>query len=141
MRYFAAHAFLLLAACTSAPPIERNGAPTSPDPAHSSRTSLDWAGAYVGTLPCADCPGIETRLTLDANGGYRLATRYIGRQTEPDTFNGRFEWTYDGNHIQLDAAADNAFYQVREGTLLRRYADGTWPQADRIPVMSLHREP
>ena len=141
MRYFAAQAVLLLAACTSAPPIEHNGAPASPDPAHSSRTSLDWAGAYIGTLPCADCPGIQIRLTLDADGSYRLATRYIDRQPEPEQVAGRFEWTFDGNHIQLDAAGDNAFYQVREGSLLRRYADGSWPQAERIATMSLHREP
>ncbi len=142
MRCFAALLpLLLLAACTTAPPIERNGAPASPDPAHSSRISLDWAGTYAGTLPCADCPGIEIRLTLDDDGSYRLATRYIDRQPEPELAAGRFEWTYDGNHIQLDAAADHAFYAVREGSLLRRYADGSWPQADRIATMSLHREP
>lgn len=140
MRCLSTLAMLLLAACTTAP-VERTGAPASPDPAHASRTSLNWAGTYAGTLPCADCPGIETHLTLQDDGSYRLTTRYIDRQPEPVAVTGRFEWTYDGNHIQLDATADSAFYQVREGSLLRRYADGTWPPAERLATMSLYRQP
>ena len=31
---------------------------------HTAETSLDYQGTYAGTLPAADCPGIETRLTL-----------------------------------------------------------------------------
>ena len=34
------------------------------DAAHNSRNALDWAGTYEGVLPCADCPGIQTRLSL-----------------------------------------------------------------------------
>ena len=26
----------------------------------NSMTALDWAGTYKGTVPCADCEGIET---------------------------------------------------------------------------------
>lgn len=141
MRCSAALAVLLLVACTTAPPLERTDATTSPGSTHSSRTALDWAGRYTGTLPCADCPGIEVRLTLRDDGSYHQTTHYIDRQPEPASHTGRFEWTYDGNHIQLDAAADHAFYQVRENSLLRRYADGSWPQNDRIATMSLLREP
>lgn len=42
-------------------------------------------GPFVGTLPCADCPGIATRLTLTregefvAEGTYRLEETYIDR--------------------------------------------------------------
>ena len=42
-----------------------------PDPAHNSRNSLDWAGIYEGVLPCADCPGIQTRLTLSRDESVR----------------------------------------------------------------------
>ncbi|MCX7564127.1 copper resistance protein NlpE [Xanthomonadaceae bacterium XH05] len=132
---------LLLAACSTVSSVAHHRAPASPDPAHSSRNALDWPGTYAGTLPCADCPGIELRLTLNDDGSYQLATRHIDRQTEPEQISGSFSWTYDGNHIQLDDAADHAFYAVREGSLLRRYADGSWPQADRIAGMSLTRQP
>ena len=42
-------------------------------------------GPFVGTVPCADCPGIETELTLvrrdpaSAEGTYRLRTTYLER--------------------------------------------------------------
>ena len=31
--------------------------------ADTSKTSLDWNGEYQGLLPCADCEGIEIKLT------------------------------------------------------------------------------
>lgn len=129
---------LCLVACTN-PTV--GVAPTvSPDPIHNSRNSLDWAGTYSGTLPCADCVGIALRLRLTEDGHYQLSTQYLGRQDEPVINDGRFTWTYDGNHIQLDAAADQAFYAVHEGALLRRYADGTWPHGDKAELMTLRRE-
>ncbi len=39
---------------------------------HTSQNSLDWAGVYEGVLPCADCPGIQTRLTLSRDETYEL---------------------------------------------------------------------
>lgn len=35
-------------------------------------------GVFTGTLPCADCPGIETTLYLHADGGYELVERERG---------------------------------------------------------------
>ena len=39
---------------------------------HTAETSLDYQGTYAGTLPAADCPGIETRLTLKKDGTFDL---------------------------------------------------------------------
>ena len=39
---------------------------------HNAETSLDYLGVYKGTLPAADCPGIETTLTLAPDGSYAL---------------------------------------------------------------------
>ena len=35
------------------------------DMAHNSQNSLDWAGVYQGILPCADCEGFDTVITLN----------------------------------------------------------------------------
>ena len=35
---------------------------------HNAETSLDYLGVYKGTLPAADCPGIETTLTPSEGG-------------------------------------------------------------------------
>ena len=31
---------------------------------HNSRNALTWYGVYTGVIPCADCEGIETSITL-----------------------------------------------------------------------------
>ena len=54
--------------------------PAQPPDIHNSRNSLDWAGTYEGVLPCADCPGTKTRLTLNQDGSYRLVTQAQGSQ-------------------------------------------------------------
>ena len=64
-----------LAACM--PRQGPESAPMSADPAHNSRNSLDFAGVYEGVLPCADCPGIQTRLTLNRDVSYELSTLYL----------------------------------------------------------------
>ncbi|MFZ1431335.1 MAG: DUF333 domain-containing protein [Geminicoccaceae bacterium] len=52
-------------------------------PASSSEALV--LGPFVGTIPCADCPGIETELTLTrkdaqtAEGSYRLRSTYLER--------------------------------------------------------------
>ena len=56
---------LTLAFLTACAP-SRNAAPSTA----TARDSLDWAGSYEGVLPCADCPGIRTRVTLSDNGRY-----------------------------------------------------------------------
>jgi hypothetical protein len=54
-------------------------APTKPavrPPAgDTSRTSLDWPGTYTGVLPCADCEGIETTITLSVDLTYAHENR------------------------------------------------------------------
>ena len=47
---------------------------------HTSQNALDWASSYEGVLPCADCPGIKTRLILNPDGRYELSTQYLDRQ-------------------------------------------------------------
>lgn len=67
---------------------------------HTAQNSLDWQGTYSGVLPCADCSGIETGLTLNADNTYVLTTSYLGKQDSgANTLEGKFEW--NGNFINL----------------------------------------
>ncbi|MCW5637700.1 MAG: copper resistance protein NlpE N-terminal domain-containing protein [Rubrivivax sp.] len=102
-------------------------AANNPDPAHSSRDSLDWPGVYEGITPCADCPGIKMRLTLRHDGSYELSTQYLERQAEPQTVRGRFSWSADDGSIKLDAAGQGRQFRVGEGRLLQLNADGSAP--------------
>ena len=60
-----------------------------------------FAGTFTGTLPCADCPGIDTQLVLNADGTYKLHEVYQGK---PGNFDGDGTWTAeeDGKRIRLD---------------------------------------
>lgn len=85
---------------------------------HTSRNSLDWAGAYEGTLPCADCPGIRTRIELAQDDTYVLSMQYLDREAAPRTTRGVLEWDAAGRTIQLQGAAGTPWrFQVIEGGL------------------------
>ena len=51
---------------------------------HNAETSLDYRGTYRGVLPAADCPGIETTLTLKPDGTYSLHEEYLERDARFD---------------------------------------------------------
>ncbi|MBP1648639.1 MAG: hypothetical protein H6Q30_2084 [Bacteroidetes bacterium] len=96
-------------------------------PADTSRTSLDWAGVYTGTLPCGDCEGIRTALRLNADRSYVLRTSYIGKSDAVYESRGTFEWNEQGNRITLkDIAADKApsMYLVGENKLIQLDLEG-----------------
>jgi copper homeostasis protein (lipoprotein) len=96
----------------------------SPD-GHTSSNSLDWAGTYSGVLPCADCPGIETVVTLRSDGTYERSTFYIDGETPPQTGNGTFTWDETGNKIVLETGDDEIVkYQVGENQLFHLDRDG-----------------
>lgn len=73
--------------------------------ADNSRTSVDWPGTYRGTLPCADCQGVETVLTLHGNGAYTLNRRYVGREESFRETTGTFAWNGAGSQITLTGEA------------------------------------
>ena len=60
-----------------------------------------FAGTFSGTLPCADCPGIDTTVTLKPDGTYTLHGAYQGKT---DSFHGDGTWTAEenGQRVRLD---------------------------------------
>lgn len=116
-------ALAILAACGGQQAPEPS--PENPTPADNSRTSLDWAGTYSGTVPCADCEGIATRLTINDDGSYVLQTQYLGKSDELFVNEGAFDWQEDGNHIVLQGIENGpSIYQVGENHLRQRDMDG-----------------
>ena len=117
-----------LAACSSDPrgPDAATIAAQPADPAHNSRNALDWAGTYRGVLPCADCEGIETVITLTAEGRFRAHTRYLGKNEGRTEFSrdGAFAWSDDGSTVTLVGDEPNP-YRVGENRLTRLALDGS----------------
>lgn len=94
-------------------------------PADNSRTSLDWAGTYKGTTPCADCDGIETVVTLYPDGRYRRTMTYLGKSDEAVVDEGVFEWNEQGSGVTLiSESGTSQAYQVGENVLFHLDAEG-----------------
>ena len=70
----------------------------------NSRNSLDWAGTYSGVLPCENCSGVETYLTINADNTYEITRRFL--ESEVDSIEeikneGTFTWNEFGSAITL----------------------------------------
>ena len=68
----------------------------------TSENALDWNGQYKGTLPCADCEGMETTLTLKSDGTYIKSVVYLGKNDKPFIDKGNFLWNDEGTIVMLD---------------------------------------
>lgn len=100
--------------------IEREKSQIDRSPADNSITSLDWDGNYFGVIPCADCEGIETLITLTKENTFRMVTKYLGKSELENVYKGNFEWDESGNKIKLlglDGGPSN--YQVGENKLFQ----------------------
>jgi heat shock protein HslJ len=83
--------------------------PDNPD-SHTAQNSLDWEGTYWGILPCADCSGIETEISLHHDFTYLRINTYLGKANSfNDTIRGIFNWF--GNKIKLENLSLNQYQQ------------------------------
>src|SRR3546814_1082878 len=81
-----------------------------------------FAGRFEGTLPCADCPGIDSALELGADGTYSLHDAY--RESDGATNDVTGTWTVEeaGKRIRLDPnskQAQDRLYEVVSDDELR----------------------
>ena len=88
---------------------------------HDAESSLDYLGVYKGTLPAADCPGIETTLTLAPDGSYALHLKYIDRDSE---FDEKGAYKVKGNLLTLTPMdGQPEYYKVEENQVRKLDAD------------------
>jgi heat shock protein HslJ len=106
---------------------KNTGAKQTADTTHNSQNSLDWAGTYRDTLPCADCEGILTEIILKSDLTYEMGTRYLGKSNEIFRSKGKFAWEKNGNTIVLgdvDPTKESNKYAVGENKLFKLDMDG-----------------
>ncbi|MHC1777781.1 MAG: copper resistance protein NlpE N-terminal domain-containing protein [Lentimicrobium sp.] len=91
----------------------------------NSKVSLDWPGVYTGTLPCADCEGIATTITLNKDLTYKISTVYKGKTIKFYESDGRFTWNEAGSTVILEGIpnAPNQ-YLVAENKLIQLDMEG-----------------
>jgi uncharacterized lipoprotein NlpE involved in copper resistance len=90
----------------------------------NSMTSVDWPGTYFASLPCADCQGIETTLTLNKDLTYSMTRNYLGKEgAMPDVSKGTFKWNTEGSRITLSNQSPSDI-QVGENQLFHLDMNG-----------------
>jgi len=94
---------------------------------HNSKISLDWEGTYSGVIPCADCPGIETQISLFYNNTFRMTRKYIDRNDTGSDYTGEIQWDKNGGSITLKGLDEKEFatrYKVAENALIQLDLEG-----------------
>ena len=91
-------------------------------PVNNIVASHELSGIYTGILPCASCPGIQTRIDIGADFTYTLQTRYIDRSDEVFASSGKYKWdaagktaTFDNQLIGKCLFENNILYVLVDG--------------------------
>lgn len=134
-------AALLLASCSKKEATETSGSTTDsttavqPTPSDSiakatpsaagdtSENALDWNGTYEAIIPCADCPGIKTLLTLNNDKTFSITEEYLDRNSKNDD-KGTFSWDSTGSIITLKGNTASYKYKVGENILIQLDMEG-----------------
>ncbi|GHV55666.1 hypothetical protein FACS1894182_00420 [Bacteroidia bacterium] len=74
------------------------------------RETTQWTGTYYGTIPCADCPGINVELTLNSDLTYSMKRIYQDRQSIFSN-SGKFTWNKAGTDIDLKDIKEYGAFQ------------------------------
>lgn len=85
--------------------------------AHNAQNALDWAGTYEATLPCADCPGIKTTVTLNQNGTFTYVSDYLDSDTKIEN-TGEIMWHDNGAVVHLKGKDIDTKLKVVENGLV-----------------------
>ena len=100
------------------------------------------AGTYEGTLPAADCPGIKTVLTINADKTYELKQDYIDRKDGHDEASGVLE-LLDGNVLMLvrPSSGEHTFYKVKDDkSIIMTDSLGNEPEDDMAKLYVLTKK-
>lgn len=96
-----------------------------PDAAANSQNSLDWNGTYQGTIPCADCEGIATALTLNQDLTFTHRSKYMGKSDSIYVSTGSFKWNESGSDITLvESDGNTKQFKVGENQLFMLDQEG-----------------
>ncbi|MBT2748785.1 copper resistance protein NlpE [Lysobacter sp. ISL-50] len=87
-----------------------------------------FAGGFSGTLPCADCSGIDTKIEFKADGSYTIEESYQGKKDGNAKGDGNWTAEEDGKRLRLDpnskSAADRLFEVVSHEEIRQLDQDG-----------------
>ena len=99
--------------------------------------SLEFHGVFYGFLPCNDCNGIKTTLSLKQNDNYLLVTQPARESSREYYEKGKYSWNDENHTVVLTPRKESGTRQYHienEGTLVQLSSGGarmTGDEADR----------
>jgi uncharacterized lipoprotein NlpE involved in copper resistance len=122
---------LLLAACSETPK------PDTETPPAIAAQPVSWPGYYTGTLPCADCPGVETSLWVRGDSSFVLQQRSIDRDSVRTGTIG--QWHVVNGMITIGAAGDKPDFwrPTDKGLLMVDEMGNPFQEGDRWGIEKL----
>ena len=124
---------ILMAACQGREQPFGTGAENAAADKDAGAATLPLAAVYADTMPCNDCQGIVTRLTLKPDSLYELQETYLGRN-EPANYR-RGPWRVRGQVVTLEPSGNASVrrYTVEADQSLRLLdANGDPMPADQL---------
>ncbi|KRC38229.1 MULTISPECIES: copper resistance protein NlpE [unclassified Lysobacter] len=115
----------------------------APPPAAPALDAKAFAGTFSGTLPCADCPGIDTKIELKADGSYAIDETYQSRKDGNHKGDGTWTAEEAGQRLRLDPNSkteDDRLYQVVSADEIR-VVDKDGKAIESQANLSLKRQP
>ena len=107
--------------------------------------TADWYGIYQGIIPCADCEGVKTKITLLKDNTFKSQIQYIGKSDESFIETGTIKWDENQSLIILNANdGESKQYQFNKNTLTHLDNNGqliTGDLADNYILMKNHSDP
>jgi uncharacterized membrane protein len=112
----------MLGACQFGSPNQHNeSTPTAGT--NNTPPSSKVLGSYLGTLPCADCPGIDYQLSLYNDSTFQSITAYQGRGNElTDITTG--QWEQNGDTIYIIEDKSPKRFLFTDDNLTQLNSDG-----------------
>lgn len=104
--------------------------------------SQDFHGVFYGYLPCNDCNGIKTTLSLKQNNNYLLVTQPARESSREYYEKGKYSWDDQNQTVVLTPNKEATVHQYHienEGTLIQLNSDGAKTPSELASRYTLRR--
>lgn len=90
--------------------------------------SQDFHGVFYGYLPCDDCDGVKTTLSLQQKSNYLLVTQPAKESSREIFERGKYNWNDNDRSVVLtpkkEGVSPRRYFIEDQGTLIQLNADG-----------------
>lgn len=142
LMFLASAALIAFTACTGA---KNNEAETAVDSVATEVAEVvapTHIGTYEGTLPCADCDGIKTTLTIKDEQTYDLRSEYLNKKDGLFEESGVYNLVDDGKIIELvtPSAGTKTYYKILENAVVLSDSLGTVNEGELAEMYILKKQ-